>query len=461
MTCNAFEYELTLKNQVLNLVLDLDFIVFGGVVRSRIQQMMSHKELKEKYGRQYYTKKYDPEFEPETLHIRTSNFNDIDCICSFDAYKKLMSTEVSKLSNFTFRITKGSPLYPINGIKLVKGEIEFMTVEAIPKIQIESFKKKYQTTDIRLDIFIYRQDKYEYLINSLWKNLDFICNGYCIHKDNGRETLSLLKGIVDHRYINGMENIYLKMAILHSTLNPKIYHRVYKMLKYKWKVEIGKSYNFTNGSYSSILLYISNNYLTCAICNQELPESDILKINVIINNILMHFECYVKMSASCYETVNLSEKLIEEIDDLGWRPECIPNLNDTSMELDEDKEEDKEEDREEDREDVSVDSITQEEKKRLDKFIEFTKSREQMVEKNINVSSSRVHVINNTMFIDGVAIETSEEEREQWSSQFEEEQIVASNISLAYANVNRFHLRYSYIDITEFVKLYKYIKNRL
>jgi hypothetical protein len=354
------------KDYVVNKLLNLGFIIYGGYVRETILRSIKNKERSKM------------EYNPD--HFLFKPIYDIDCICNDFQFKELTSKGMEKYSDLKFSIKKSECCFVNENIEYYTGFI-FNKINPIEKI--------------KLDIFICKYNYFNSFINMLSISIDYLCNKLCMQKINGINTYALLSNTTNTKLFI---NVLFELTNLVAYRNIEIVdnHRIHKMLSYGYKVDI--SYTISEFEIESYIIYLylrTLNDINCIICESEINNVPYLYAN--INNKFTHFKCYIDKSIEIHNmlkesitresTLKESFEPVIESSEISFEkhPSDVNEIKVVEIEVVEEK----------------ITNNTNEDED-LMKFIQFTKSKEEKF--NTIMDDSNISNINNTIFIDGVAV---------------------------------------------------------
>lgn len=406
---------------VFHKVLDLGFRVFGGSVRNRIWRSVNDKYRRETIPH-FSEKFWDPSFNPETVYNRWGEFNDIDCIGTYEQYAQFTNPEMEKYGDLKYRIKVKKIAYPINGLEIKEGELETFTVKVTPKIRSRTHRS------VEIDLFVCKPELLEPLYKTLYMNLDFECNGLCMQKINGSVTTSFLYYGSMERQIGIIDEIKKDDAILvHREVTKTMYHRVAKMIAYGWNVEFAKyesPFEHIAEDQKMFLFARQHDNFTCGIC-EDLGSDHSHFENIIyikIGDSCFHFDCYVKKSREYYIHINhtppdyveeVEPNVVDIVDDY-LDPSNLPSDDESDTSAEAHAAEAIEASEVEPESDVettaAVEGFTPSEIESLNRFSAFARTQPQVLDDVVPERHQQVQIVGNVVFFDGIAQDATDQE---------------------------------------------------
>lgn len=301
MNPSAFaEEDHMFKKYVLLKLLDLGFRVFGGAVRNHVWGSVHESERVRSLGSEYLFRRFDHFYHPQSWHNRKMDYNDIDCIGTYEQFASLTGPEMRKNGDLKYAIFEKALNYPIEGLTIAKDVLETFTVKISLKIPLN---RRYS---VDVDMFVCKSDKLHQLYKTLGANLDFACNGLCVQRVDGVMTTSFMCHSSYERLDKVMTHLKQDEALLlNRKVDRNMYHRVIKMMSSGWFVEFGITSHrgLTEPPTRLFVLARTKDVLRCHICNKR-NNTNAGQVYARIDGDTFHFDCYVTMSVCCYEVMN-------------------------------------------------------------------------------------------------------------------------------------------------------------
>lgn len=267
---------LEFKNALFDRLLDLGFCIYGGSVRDKIWKYVHDSDRKQEHGLSVFNEKlHDLSFSPETVHNRLGNFNDIDCIGTYDQFKQF----IKLFPNIEF-------LKPeeIEGLPIKRKELEIFNVSVLPD-------------RVSIDMIVCTPEYIPYVNKFLWYNLDFACNGICVQKINNIISFSLLHNNSLETQISIINDI--KNDIAHLMDDKTSYQRIGKMISYGWYVNLAElsfpHFNIQKPNVTCIMYMFArqSDSIPCKLCNIDNSTKNLF---ILIDGLYYHAKCYVNQS---------------------------------------------------------------------------------------------------------------------------------------------------------------------
>lgn len=273
------------KKYIFSKLLDLGFYIYGGAVRNMIWKSVNLDYHKRRLGSSYDTDIYNKDYDPDSYYNRTGAYTDLDCICTTNQFKIIASKEMELYGDLKYVIDNQLP-YAIDADKY--------TIQISPK---------FINTQLKVKVDLLVSDNIEKVCGQIYDQLDFMCNGFCIRKINGIESMSLLATEPLEIQLSALDQFKKDYAVIKRPLDSSMYYRILKMVVYGWFTEICKiSINVENyGLLTNTLLLFArkNNFMPCHLCNNTNEDIIYVKIGTRIS----HLSCYLTESIKLYEII--------------------------------------------------------------------------------------------------------------------------------------------------------------
>ena len=435
---------------IANKLLRMGIIVYGGYPRDIIRRKGTLINLKKRNFELNGLKFFNPVSDPDTKYIRCKPINDIDCIANTYQYETLNIFASNKINDIElFVIQEVNDKYMLSPIKEVDIYIKHIKLKLCNTIQYSS---KFS---VLIDLLICSPNKEFNILEHVTKNCDYNCNKLYMQIYNDSIFTSVKCNNSMDEYLSIIDQINNGIATKTDMLadNSSLTRRMYKMLCYGWIIQVGyhTCYNvdiiMNDNKCIDNLVYIyakKQETEICNICMNKRRPIEVLtvrnRINVKVNNMHYHLRCYIDKSVKYYNYLHDLE--FTPSDELMLNvTETTPNIIDDIMGTIEEETND-EEFSHKPKEDIRSDISDIDE---LNIFIENTKKKDTDLQ-NIIYTTDEPIVINDVLFIDGVAQGTVSEFAEPIPDEEEEDYDKYGILCINTTTIQRLYNIYRYTN---------------